>query len=242
MVIDYSSQRPVSKNRPRKQPAAIFVIALLVTACATFLIGVGVGWLMFSPGRKGAAVSPLVSQRGGDSKAPGQTQAPPQAAVKATEPSLTFYETLPKGSRELMGSGLNLPKQAEQPSAPSAKAAPKPKAAPAKTAPSEQAQEQGKKEAKIPVKEAEKSPAREGAKEGEGKGKFVVQVASYHVKKEAEEARDRLKAEGLAAYVVEINIPEKGTYYRVRLGRHLDQQAAREIAEKAGKGSILIPE
>ncbi len=241
MVIDYSSQRPVSKNRPRKQPAAIFVVSLLVTAGATFLLGVGVGWLIFSPDRKSAVVSSAVSGKEGDSGAPGQAQPTPQAKGKAVEPSLTFYETLPKGNRELMGSGLNLPKQADQPVA---KVAAKPKPTPAaKTETPEQTQEKGK-EARVPVKEAEQAqaPAREAAKEGEGKAKYVVQVASYHVKKEAEEARDKLKAAGMAAYVVESNIPEKGTYYRVRIGRHLDQQAAREVADKAGKGSIVIPE
>ncbi len=239
MVIDYSAQRPVMKNRPRKQPAAVFVVALLVTAGVTFLLGVGTGWLLFSH-RKGAAVVAPAGQKGGESAASGPVQTPPAATGKAVEPSLTFYETLPKGNRELMGSGLNLPTQADQPST---KALPKPKPAPAKPAAPEETQEQAK-ESKASVKESEKSSKEAGAKEGEakGKGKFVVQVASYHVKKEAEEARDRLKAAGLAAYVVESNIPEKGTYYRVRIGRHLDQQAAREAAEKAGKGSIVIPE
>ncbi len=241
MVIDYSSQRPVSKNRPRKQPAAIFVVSLLVTAGVAFLLGVGTGWLMFGHGRKSGDAFASASQKKTEAAPPNQTQPPAGTAVKPAEPSLTFYETLPKGNKELMGSGMNLPKQADQPQL---KTPPKPKpAVTAKPAVSEETQAQAKESAKAPAKTPEPAPAREtAAKEGEGKGKYAVQVASYHVKKEAEEARDRLKAEGMAAYVVEINIPEKGTYYRVRVGRHLDQQSARELSEKAGKGSILIPE
>ncbi len=240
MVIDYSSQRPVSKNRPRKQPAAIFVVSLLVTAGVAFLLGVGTGWLMFGQGRKNS-VTASVNQKGVEAPAASQPSSPAQPVGKAVEPSLTFYETLPKGNKELMGSGMNLQKQADQPQL---KTPPKPKpAATAKPAGTEEAQTQTKESVKAPAKTPEPASFKEtAAKEGEGKGKYAVQVASYHVKKEAEEARDRLKAEGMAAYVVEINIPEKGTYYRVRVGRHLDQQSAREVAEKAGKGSILIPE
>ncbi len=241
MVIDYSSQRPVSKNRPRKQPAAVFVVALLVTAGVAFLLGVGTGWLMFGGGRKNNGASVSAGQKSTETPPPNQTQPPAGTAVKPAEPSLTFYETLPKGNRELMGSGLNLPKQADQPQL---KTPPKPKPpVTAKPAAPEESQAQSKEVLKTPAKSPELAPAREAAaKEGEGKVKYAVQVASYHVKKEAEEARDRLKAEGMAAYVVEINIPEKGTYYRVRIGRHMDQQSARELAEKAGQGSILIPE
>lgn len=237
MVIDYSSQRPVSKNRPRKQPAAFFIVALLVTAGIAYLLGVGTGWLMFGHGRKSSVNVASVNQKGGDTNAAGQTPTPAQPVGKAVEPSLTFYETLPKGNKELMGSGLNLAKPA-QPKAP-------PKTATiAKPAASEETPTQAKESAKPQAKTSEPTPkAKETvAKEGDGKGKYSVQVASYRVKKEAEEARERLKAEGLAAYVVEINIPEKGTYFRVRVGRHLDQQSAHETAEKAGKGAILVPE
>ncbi|HTP66669.1 MAG TPA: SPOR domain-containing protein [Geobacteraceae bacterium] len=240
MVLDYSSQRPVSKNRPRKRPAAFFIVAMLVTAGIAFLLGLGTGWFMFGGSRKSGEASVPPSQRKAEVAAQNQAQPAAGPAAKPVEPSLTFYETLPKGGRELIGSGLNMPKKADQATG---KAAPRP-APPlaAKAPPQEQASAQPK-ESKAPAKEPEKATAKESAvKEGEGKGKFIVQVASYRTRKDAEEARDRLKADGLAAYVVESDIPEKGIYYRVRVGRHLDQQAAHEAAEKAGKGSILIPE
>ena len=72
--------------------------------------------------------------------------------------------------------------------------------------------------------------------------KYTVQVASYHIKKEADELKSSLDKKGLLANVVESRIPGKGTYYRVRLGTRLDLETANRIAAKAGKGAIVIPE
>jgi len=245
MVVDYSEHKPVSKNRPRKQPAAIFFFSLLVSVSIAFTLGVATGWLIFSSGHKSGADKPAASANGNqkvEAAAPANNvQTPAEPPGKTMEPSLTFYETLPKGNKEVMGSGLNLSKSAEQPPA---KTAPKPKpAAVAKPAAPQETPAQTKDEVKAPAKPAEPAPAKETpVREGEGKARFVVQISSYHQKKEAEQARDRLKDNGISAYIVESNIPEKGTWYRVRVGRHLDQQAARELADKAGKGAIVLPE
>lgn len=245
MVVDYSEHKPVSKNRPRKQPASVFFFSLFVAVSIAFTLGVATGWLIFRPAQKSGAdmtnTSASVNQNA-EAPTPAKVQTPAEPAGKGMEPTLTFYETLPKGNKELMGSGLNLPKAAEQ--AP-AKAAPKvkPPALAAKPTGPQEPPVENKEAVKTPAKPSEPASAKETAvREGEGKAKFVVQVASYHLKKEAEEARDRLKESGIAAYIVESNIPEKGTWYRVRVGRHLDQQKAHEMAEKAGKGSIIIPE
>ncbi len=245
MVIDYSERRTVNKNRPRKQTAGVFFSAFLVTAGISFSVGVGTGWLLFHPKQKAGSESPAgqaAQNRKADAAVP-PAQAPPAAGSvgKAAEPSLTFYETLPKGSNALLGSGLNQFKPAEHQAAKSAQQV-KP-AVTAKPAPPAEAAAPHKENAKPEAKAPETAPAKEKtAKEGEGKGKYLVQVASYRAKKEAEEARDRLKANGMAAYVVEHKDPEKGTYYRVRIGKHLDQETAHETADRAGKGSIVIPE
>jgi len=245
MVVDYSEHKSVSKNRPRKQPASAFFFTLFVAVSIAFTLGVATGWLIFHPTHKSGADMTNASatvNRQAEGPALNKVQTPAEPAGKGMEPTLTFYETLPKGNKELMGSGLNLPKAAEQTPA---KAAPKlkPPAPAAKPAGPQESPAQNKEAVKTPVKPSEPAPAKETAvREGEGKAKFVVQVSSYHLKKEAEEARDRLKENGIAAYIVESNIPEKGTWYRVRVGRHLDQQKAHEVAEKAGKGSIVIPE
>jgi len=69
-----------------------------------------------------------------------------------------------------------------------------------------------------------------------------VQVASYKERKEAEAVRDRMAARGMQAYIVESHLPDKGVWYRVRIGRGLEQTAANELAAKAGKGAMIIPE
>jgi cell division protein FtsN len=69
-----------------------------------------------------------------------------------------------------------------------------------------------------------------------------VQVASSQEKKDAEAIKAKMAEKGLTAYVVDSNIKDKGTWYRVRIGRHLTQQAAGELASKAGRGALVIPE
>ena len=70
----------------------------------------------------------------------------------------------------------------------------------------------------------------------------MVQVASYQSKSEAEAVRGRLIDAGFQAYIVEAVLKDKGTLYRVRVGKHLDQAAAAELAIKAGKNAIPILE
>lgn len=246
MVIDYSEHKPVNKNRPRKQPAAIFLFSLFVAVSISFTLGVATGWLIFRPVQKSGAVMPNASanvNQKAEAPAPNKLQTPAEPAGKAMEPTLTFYETLPKGNKELMGSGLNLPKGAEKSPAKAPAPKVKPPASAAKPSGSLEPATQNKEAVKPPAKPSEPASAKETAgRGGEGKARFAVQAASYRQKKEAEEARDRLKEDGIPAYIVESNIPEKGTWYRVRVGRHLDQETARELAEKAGKGSIIVPE
>jgi len=251
MVVDYREHKTVSKNRPRKQPAGIFFLSLLVAVLVSFTLGVVTGWLIFRPTSRMSAdnragVSAGVNQKGAETLAPGKQQNSAEPAGKAQDPILTFYETLPKGSKGVIGSGVNparpadhLPVKAAPPSRPATVAKPVP---PVETY--QQPTDTGKAPAKSPEPSSAKETAtREGVvKEDDGKRKFAVQVASYHLKKEAEELRDQLKTSGIAAYIVESNVPDKGTLYRVRVGKHLDLQSAHELAGKAGKGSILISE
>jgi cell division protein FtsN len=80
------------------------------------------------------------------------------------------------------------------------------------------------------------------ARTGQLKGKYVVQVASYQSKAEAEAVRGRLADAGFQAYIVEAVLKDRGTLYRVRVGKHLDQAAAAELAIRAGKNAIPILE
>jgi cell division septation protein DedD len=227
---------------------------LLVGAVGiSFALGVLTGWFTFRHMSRNSAKQSLASaevqRKGGE--VPPSTEGQPAAGAtgRPQEPSLTFYETLPRGGNAVIGSGLNPHKPTEH--AP-VKAAPPPTQTAAKPAPAAKQAKPiepvepvvpPKEAAKAPAKSPEPAPAKEATvKEGDGKVKFVVQFASYNTKKDAEALRDRLAAGGIAAYVVESGIPERGTWYRVRAGRHLDKQSAHDLAGKMGKGAIVIAE
>jgi cell division septation protein DedD len=254
MAIDYREHKAVSKNRPRKQPAGIFFFALFVAVMIAYTLGLVTGWLVFRPAQRSSADSQTApadaNMKGGETTAKSQNLPAEVSGGAAPEPQLTFYETLPKGNRDLMGSGLNTSRPPEQ--LPARLATTPPVSAVKEAQPAETAK-QYREAAKVPARTAEtpvvkESPAKDipsreaPVKEDDAKGKYVVQVASYHVKKEAEAVRDRLKADGIPAYIVESNLQEKGIFYRVRVGRHMDQKAANEMAGKAGGGAIVIPE
>jgi cell division septation protein DedD len=245
MVLDYSERKPVSKNRPRKQPVGMFVLVLLGAVSISYVLGLTTGWFLFkSRGKTGPGQVSAVAagQAGAGATAVPPPYANPDAtASRGGEPPLTFYETLPKGGKAVIGSGLN-PKSPDAPPVPLAAvpAKPSPQAArPQTVAPSAAIkQESAKEKSTVPAEQPKKvvAPSQDGG------GKFCVQVASSQDRKDADALRDKLAAKGFPAYVVESRIKDKGTWYRVRIGKHLSQQAAGEMAGKAGKGALVIPE
>ena len=61
--------------------------------------------------------------------------------------------------------------------------------------------------------EPERRPAPTGME-----GSYTLQVASYPERSDAEEFADELRARGHEAYVVSADIPDRGRYWRVRIG------------------------
>lgn len=140
MVIDYSerrqSQRMQAKRPPRPSvwPYALLIISMLFSA---YLFGVGTGWYLYRPGGKfykqapqpqaqpakstvaakpqpAPSADPATAAQGHPAQ-PGQQQplnALPQPDKNSPIP-LTFYNTLQKGHRELMGTGINQPKDGQ---------------------------------------------------------------------------------------------------------------------------------
>ncbi len=241
MVMDYSGRRQVMKNRPRKQPVGIFAVILISAISMSFALGVLTGWFVFRPARKAdrAQQTPAAGAKGAPQGSAAQSQYPnPETnAPVGADPPLTFYETLPKGGKAVIGSGLNpakkepvqLPKKV--PPAPDAPAQQSPVSAAAKAA-----------QAGAQPEQAKSAPAGEAAKQSTAVGRFCVQVASTRERKEAETLKARLTEKGLPAFVVESTIKDRGTWFRVRVGKHLTQQAAGELAGKAGKGAMVVAE
>jgi cell division septation protein DedD len=67
-------------------------------------------------------------------------------------------------------------------------------------------------------------------------------MASFPLKSEAEALKGKLASKGYHVFIVESNQGDKGTWYRVRVGKKLDQAAAKELAGKLGKSAMVIPE
>jgi len=148
----------------------------------------------------------------------------------ATDPPLSFYKTLPSGQKNtVLGSGINSreDKPAKQPLQ---AAMPTNVTRPAPPENDDTNQKQA----------AQTAPSKPAARQ-DSKG-FTVQVASYSLKSEAEAMRSKLAAKGYDVGIVESHLGDKGTWYRVRVGKRLDQDVAKELAGKIGKGAIAIPD
>lgn len=261
MRLDYSEKmtavrdsaernRPVQKNRPRREPIGGFLLVALVLLVIGYGGGVLTGWFLFHGKNPQAAVPPAAQQ----AKVPpaAQTPQPPgtvpgqpgQPGQPAPDVPLTFYKTLPSGGKGAIGSGINtklpevLPKSA--PATPAA-APEQQKAAPA-AAPAGKGGE-AKPAEKAPAPPAEKPAEKQGGEEKQANDpRYLVQVASYKDKQEADSVRAKLAAKGIAAYVVESRLKDKGVWYRIRVGRHLSKQEAQQLAGKVGSGAAVVTE
>jgi cell division septation protein DedD len=229
-VRDYNEKRgpresierkPVAKNRPRKESSGMFMVIWVLAPLCTFGAGFGAGW--FAKGHAKPAPAPLAQVVKKEEPAPAAQ--PPK-----TDAPLTFYKTLPAGGKGTIGTGLNLKKPEPAPGAPHEVPAATP-AAP------------GAEPAAVPSAAPAAAPAgTTAASKPESSVRYVVQVASYKEKPEAVAAQGKLSGKGVAAYLVESKLGDKGVWYRLRVGRHLTKAEAEELAAKAGKGAIVLAE
>lgn len=256
MRIDYSEPKQAyvttqGKNRPRKEPVGLISTIVIVTGVITFIGGFGSGWFFSQKSAKKAFKAAMEQQSLENSPRqetppPAQPQQPasPPAAVSqqtpqpggpnaqatpaapgAPEPQLSFYRTLPSGQKNnVMGSGINTGddkgKQPLQAAIPSNLTRPPQPSADAIRANTDK-----------PQPAPEKTTVTG----------FTVQVASYSLRSEAETLKKRLAGKGYNVHIVESNQGDKGTWYRVRVGSGLEQDAAKELAAKLGKGAMAIP-
>lgn len=256
MRIDYSEPKksyvtPQGMSRPRKEPAGLFTIVLIVAGIVIFITGFGTGWFFSQKSAKKSfqAATEQNSLENSPKVEPAPAPKPPQPAQPiaaapaqpdpngaqppaspgaAAEPPLSFYKTLPSGQKgNVLGSGINtkddhakLPLQAAIPSNLNKSAAP---------------------ETTKPISEKPAGGDKSSAKHPDN-GAFTVQVASFPLKSEAETLKNKLAGKGYNAFIVESNQGEKGIWYRVRVGKKLEQEAAKELAGKLGKTALVIPD
>jgi len=263
MRIDYSEPKKSysvptngSQNRPRKESSTGVLFSIIITGILCLGIGFGSGWMLSQRSAKKGFKAAMEQQSLENSpqqvkaKTPVQLPAPPVAAPQpqalnaptqpptavasppAHDPPLSFYKTLPSGQKSnTLGSGINV-KEEKPAKQPLQAAMPINITKPALSQPDETSQNPS-------VKAAPTKPANAIHPETIGS---TVQVASFSLRSEAEAIRSKLAAKGYDVSIFESHLGDKGTWYRVRVGRHLDPDAAKELAAKLGKGAIVIPE
>ncbi len=257
MRIDYSNRRQVSANRPKKTPFRPFLLLSLVSAVIVFGLGVATGWLFFGHDKK--TVSPALQN--GNTAAPASAQTPkPEALPKPqagnVTPHLTFYDSLPKGDKELIGTGLN-PKRESVPPVESKTAKLQPSSDtqqkppnPQKPVPSQPGIDTISHTSTPPEKIV--PPDSKGAAAGKAvqasqktagnTTTYTVQLASYHDRKEAEDLKAKWAKKGYSVRIVESSVSGKGTLYRVRIGNRMSQETANQLTGKIGSGAIAVPD
>ena len=138
----------------------------------------------------------------------------PQPSEMKNKTELGFYESLPKNRED--AEVPNLP-PTPPPAARAEPTATKPAGAPA-------------------VAKTEKSAAPPPAPAPPAAGKpLTVQVAAVKSEEEARQLAEKLRQRGYAAYIEPTAIPDKGTWYRVRMGEFPSKEFARSTMERLQK-------
>lgn len=106
----------------------------------------------------------------------------------------------------------------------------------------ESSAKQEKKES--PVKQEKKEvPAKQTASL---KQRYTVQISSHREKQTADLEMKKMKRQGFAAFIVSSELPDKGIWYRVRVGSYTSKAAAerlqKEVRAKAGISSVVVEE
>lgn len=254
----YTSPQP-GGNRTRKESSNPLLLAVVVTGLISLAVGFCSGWMLSQRyAKKGFQAAMEQQSLENAPKAPPQPPAaPPQTAVQqaatappgqqqqqpggttqppspggqpAPETPLSFYKTLPSGQKSnVLGSGINAADNSTA-KQPLQAAIPKNYAKPAQ--PQVNAN---------PVKATPPAAEKLGGKQQDATG-FTVQVASYSLKSEADSLKSKLSSKGYSVHIDESNQGDKGTWYRVRVGKRLEQEAAKDLAAKLGRGAIPIPD
>lgn len=257
MKFDYSERRLESKNKPRRQPAGKYAAVIVAVILLVFVSGFAGGWFTCSsrmkkavPAQQGAVVPAATTPTGLEQQSP--------VSPGGQQPPLTFYETLPKGGKGVIGSGINANLQ-EHTAAPAVVKPPEqPQPLPVHAKPSLVAAPSAKSPPQVTEKPAPVKPVSSAAPPAkttdlvkpekllspkpDGEKRYTVQVASVRDRAEADSLRNKLAAKGMNPMIVEVNVPDKGVVFRVRAGRRMLQHEAQELAAKLGSGAIVITE
>jgi cell division protein FtsN len=99
----------------------------------------------------------------------------------------------------------------------------------------------------VPVVEKKSEPVIAAPQPASEKaGGFTIQIGSYNVIEEANERVARLQSGGFDVRVVPVELPKRGTWYRVQSGRFASREEAsrygQELKSKGATDSFIIAE
>ncbi len=162
---------------------------------------------------------------------------------------LTFYKTLTERENKTVSIELKSKQKQEETAAeaPAADTARGKETEPAKKSPEKQLEIKIDRTAPA---QAGKSPAKAKAAPKNGTVlaaapaagvRFTVQIASYPDRDMAEEEMKRMKKRGYAAFIVSSELPDKGTWHRVRLGSFTNKASAEKLAKELRTKENLSP-
>jgi cell division septation protein DedD len=165
-------------------------------------------------------------------RAPQRNAPPVESTEMKDKTKLDFYEVLPKNRED---ADVNLPKPTP-PGPASAKAEPPPPKAGETPA-------EARADKPLTVPPAPPAPKTEKPAPAPGQA-FTVQVSAVKSEEEARRMVDRLRQRGYAAHVEATAMPDKTTWYRVRMGEFPTKESARgtvDRLQKDGFGSMVVP-
>lgn len=179
----------------------IIFLGVLAVACALFAVGVSVG-KRIEPGSAALAVDPLAElDRATRSRGEG---AEAEAATEET-PQLTYHDELTQ--REPAARDRAAVEAGPAAGAPQGQEAARRGAAPhARTA------------APAAPERVQVEPAQLEQPEPGESSVFTLQVASFDTREEAQDFVSDLRSRGHPVFLVRTSTPERGTWYRVRVG------------------------
>lgn len=261
MRIDYSEPKKsytspqAAQNRPRNESSGSLLTAVIITCLVSLGVGFGSGWMLsqrsakkgFKAATEQQSLENSQNQNTSLLKTPAagsQNPEPSQQTIaggaqtaqtasgsqSTPDPPLSFYKNLPSGQKNnVLGSGINTreDKPAKQPLQ---------AAIPSNLTRPAQPQNPTENSKQPTPAVVEKISANKST------NIFTVQLSSHILKSEAETLKNKLAGKGYNAYIAESNQGNKGIWYRVRVGRGLEHDAAKDLAGKLGKGAMAIPE
>jgi DedD protein len=223
------------------QRGGIISKALIIPAGVVVILGAF--FLGYHAGKKQAA-SPAAAER-----LPSLPEVISDFLPKKED--LTFYRTLTEKGERTVSIELPPRQKQEEATAPAGRT-PEPAAATAADRrmplPAPSAGGGAEQTAKPPPAVPPPAPRREqpAAKTAGTAVRYTVQTGAYSERAMAEEEVRDLKRRGYAALLVATNIPQKGTWYRVRIGSFSNRQGAEKLAgdlrAKEGIQSIISAE